>query len=129
MEWKWYDRVCIRHQAPRYLLVGVILYRRGIDIILHQCLTIDEDDRFLNDYHIDTCSCHQLGMSNAQKLIRQGTSIPCCFMNGCTLSSNSTNLSFMKTKHEHPQLFYIKSSSLTLLQMGHRLHELSSSFP
>jgi superfamily II DNA/RNA helicase len=117
----------IRHQAPRYLLIGVILYRRGVNIILHRCLTIDEADRFLNDYHIDACSCHLLGMSNAQKVIRQGTSSPRCFMTASTLSSDVTNVSFTKTKHEHPQLFYIQSSSSTLLQMGHRLHDLSSS--
>jgi hypothetical protein len=45
------DRRRIRHQAPRYLLIGDILYRRGVDTILRRCLTIDEADRVLNDCH------------------------------------------------------------------------------
>jgi hypothetical protein len=43
------DRPRILHQAPRYLLIGDILYWQGIDTILHQCLTIDKVDRVLND--------------------------------------------------------------------------------
>ena len=127
MEWKWYNRRPIHHQASRYLLIEVVLYRCGVNIILHRCLTIDEADRFLNDYHIDTCNCHFLGMSNAQKVIRQGTSSPHCFMPASTLSSDAKNIIFMKTKNEDPELFYIQSSSSTLQQMGHRLHDLSSS--
>ena len=97
MEWKWYDRRRIHHQAPRYLLIGVILYRRGVDIILHRCLT-DESDIFLNDYHIDTCSCHLLGMSNAQKVIRQGTSSPRCFMTTST-PLNMRQMSSLRKKN------------------------------
>jgi hypothetical protein len=63
------DRCCIRHQAPCYLLIKDILYRRGVDTILHRCLTIDEADRVLNDDHSGTCEGHLSGMSTAQKII------------------------------------------------------------
>jgi hypothetical protein len=59
----------IRHQAPCYLLIRDILYRQAIDTILHQCLTIDEANRFLNDCHSDACGGHLLGISTAQKII------------------------------------------------------------
>ena len=127
MEWKWYDRRCIQHRAPRYLLIVVVIYRHGVDIIFCRCLAIDEADRFLNDYHIDTCNCHFFGMSNAPKVIQHGTSSPHCFMTSSTLSSDAKNVIFTKSKHEDPELFYIQSSSSTLQQMGQRLHDLSSS--
>jgi hypothetical protein len=66
------DHRRIRHQAPRYLLISDILYRRGINTILHRCLTIDKEDRVLNDCHNGTCGSHLSGMSTAQKIIRSG---------------------------------------------------------
>ena len=59
------DRRRICHQAPRYLLLGDILYRRGVDTILRRCLTIDKADRVLNDCHNDACGGHLLGISTA----------------------------------------------------------------
>jgi hypothetical protein len=64
------DRHHIHHQAPRYLIIKEILYRWGVDTILCQCLTIDEADRVLNDYHNDACGGHLSGISIAQKIIR-----------------------------------------------------------
>jgi hypothetical protein len=66
------DRRRIHHQAPRYLLIGDILYRRGVDPILCRCLTIDEADRVLNDCHNGVCGGHLSRMSTAQKIIRAG---------------------------------------------------------
>jgi hypothetical protein len=53
-----YDHQHIHHQAPRYLLIGDILYRQGIDTILRRCLTIDEVDRVLNECHSGACGGH-----------------------------------------------------------------------
>jgi hypothetical protein len=73
------DHRRIRHQAPHYLLIGDILYRRGVDTILHRCLTIDEADRVLNDCHSGACGGHLSGMSTAQKIIRVGYFWPTLF--------------------------------------------------
>jgi hypothetical protein len=59
------------HQAPHYLLIGDILYRRGVNTILPRCLTIDEADRVLNDFHnAHACGGHLSGMSTTQKIIQ-----------------------------------------------------------
>jgi hypothetical protein len=68
-----------RHQAPHYLLIGDILYRRGVKTILHQCLTIDEVDRVLNDWHNGACGGHLSGISTAQKIIWAGYFWPTLF--------------------------------------------------
>ena len=73
------DRRRIRHQVPRYLLIGDILYRRGVDTILRRCLTIDEADRVLNDCHSGACGGHLSGISTAQKIIRAGYFWPTLF--------------------------------------------------
>lgn len=36
------DRWRICHQAQHYLLIGNILYKRGVETILHRCLIHDE---------------------------------------------------------------------------------------
>jgi hypothetical protein len=73
------DRRRILHQAPRCLLIGDILYRRGVDTILRRCLTIDEADRVLNEFHSGTCGGHILGISTAQNIIRAGYFWPTLF--------------------------------------------------
>jgi hypothetical protein len=73
------DHRRIHHQAPRYLLIGDILYRRGIDTILRRCLTIDETDRVLNDFHSGACGGHLSGISSAQNIIRAGYFWPTLF--------------------------------------------------
>jgi hypothetical protein len=73
------DRRRIRHQAPRYLLIGDILYWWGVDTILHWCLTIDEADRVLNDYHSGACGGHLSGISTSQNIIRAGYFWPILF--------------------------------------------------
>jgi hypothetical protein len=73
------DHRRIRHQAPRYLLIGDILYRRGVDTILRRCLTIDEVDKVLNDCHSGACGGHLSGITTAQKIIRAGYFWPTLF--------------------------------------------------
>jgi hypothetical protein len=65
--------------GPHYLLIGDILYRRGVDTILHRCLTIDEVDRVLNDCHSGACGGHISSISTAQKIIRAGYFWPTLF--------------------------------------------------
>jgi hypothetical protein len=74
-----FRRIC--HQAPHYLLIRDILYRRGVDTILRRCLTIDKADRVLNDYHSGACGGHLSGMSTAQKIIRDSYFWPTLFHN------------------------------------------------
>jgi hypothetical protein len=73
------DRRRIHHQAPRYLLIGDILYQWGVDSILRHCLTIDEVDRVLNDCHNDAYGGHLSGIATAQKIIRAGYFWPTLF--------------------------------------------------
>jgi hypothetical protein len=70
-------RIC--HQAPRYPLIGDIVYRQGVDTILRRCLTIDKADRVLNDCHSGACGGHISGISTAQKIIRAGYFWPTLF--------------------------------------------------
>jgi hypothetical protein len=63
------DRRRIHHQAPRYLLIKYIIYQRGVDTILRRCLTIDEADRVLNNFHNGACGGHLSGISTAQNII------------------------------------------------------------
>jgi hypothetical protein len=77
------DHRPIHHQAPRYLLIGDILYQWGINTILCRCLTIDEADRVLNDYHSGTCGGHLLGISTTQNIIQASYFWPTLF-HDCT---------------------------------------------
>lgn len=40
-----------RHQSQPYRIIGDTLYHVGFDYILHRCLTLQEYERVLNDYH------------------------------------------------------------------------------
>jgi hypothetical protein len=41
--YSWDDRRRIRHQEKNYLIIGDTLYCRGVDSILHHCLTHEEE--------------------------------------------------------------------------------------
>jgi hypothetical protein len=73
------NRLPIHHQAPRYLLIEDILYRRGVDTILRRCLTINKVDRVLNNFHNNACGGHLSGMSITQKINREGYLLPTLF--------------------------------------------------
>ena len=62
----------LRHVAKNYLNVDNTLYRHGVDSILHRCLTHDEAEVLLNDYHGGACGGHLSGLSTAQKILRAG---------------------------------------------------------
>jgi hypothetical protein len=57
----------IRHQAKNYLILNDTLYRRGVDCILHRCLTHEESVIVLNDCHTRACGGHLFGLATAQK--------------------------------------------------------------
>lgn len=61
---------CIRHQAPWDLLMGEILYWRGVDTILCLCLMHDQAEKALNEWHSGACCNHISGMAIAKKLLR-----------------------------------------------------------
>jgi hypothetical protein len=58
------DRRRIRHQAKNYLIIG----RRGVDNILHHCLTHEEAE-VLNDYHSGACGGHLSELATTQKIL------------------------------------------------------------
>ena len=63
------DRRHIRHQTIRHLLNGDVLYRQGIDTILHCCLTCDEAETILNNCHSGACGVHLSGLATIQKIL------------------------------------------------------------
>ena len=59
------DRYRIRHHVKYYLILNDTLYRREIDSILWKCLTHEEDEHVLNDFHSRVCGGHLYGMATA----------------------------------------------------------------
>lgn len=62
----------IRYQAKHYLIISDTLYRRGVDSILHRCLTHEEAEIVLNDCHSGACGGHLFGLATTQKIMRVG---------------------------------------------------------
>ena len=52
------DRRRVRYQAKNYTIIGDPLYRRGVENILHRCLTHREANSILNDCHNGACGGH-----------------------------------------------------------------------
>ena len=55
------------------------LYCHGVDSILRNCFTHDEDELVLNDRHGGACGGHLSGLSTAQKILRVGYFLPSFF--------------------------------------------------
>ena len=55
------------------------LYRHGVDSILRRCLTHDEVEVVLNDFHGGACGGHLSGISTTQKILRVGYFWPSIF--------------------------------------------------
>jgi hypothetical protein len=66
------ERHRIRHQAMNYLILEDTLYHRGVDYILHRCLTHEEEEIMLNDCHTRACGNHFSGLATTQKILRSG---------------------------------------------------------
>jgi hypothetical protein len=53
---------CIHHQSKNYLILEDTLYHLGVDCVLHQCITHEEEKIVLNDCHTIACGSHLSGM-------------------------------------------------------------------
>jgi hypothetical protein len=73
------ERRHIHHHSRRYLIISDILYHRGIDTILRHCLTHEEAERVLNNYHLGACGDHLFGMATTQTFLRVGYFCPSIF--------------------------------------------------
>jgi hypothetical protein len=69
----------IRYQACQYIILGDTLYRRGIDSIFRCCLTFDEAEKALNDFHYGACGGHMSGYATSQKILHAGYFWPSLF--------------------------------------------------
>ena len=67
--------------SKNYLIVENTLYHRGVDSIVHRCLTHEEAEVVLNDCHRGGCGGHLSGLSTAQKILRAGYFWPSIFKN------------------------------------------------
>jgi hypothetical protein len=66
------ERQRIRHQAKNYLILDDTLYWRGVDCILHRCMTHEEAIIVLKDFHTGACGSHLSGLATTQKILRAG---------------------------------------------------------
>jgi hypothetical protein len=64
------ERCRIRHQAKNYLILEDTLYRRRVDCVLRRCLTHEEAELVLNDFHTGACGGHLSGLKTTQKNLR-----------------------------------------------------------
>ena len=78
----------IRYQAKYYLIVGDILYRRGVNTILRRCLTHEEAEKVLNDCHARACGGNFYGYATAHKILHTGYFWPTIFPD-CILAVRS----------------------------------------
>lgn len=46
-----------------------MLYRVGFDYVLHRCLTLEKDERVLNECHSGACGSHMLGYAITHKIV------------------------------------------------------------
>jgi hypothetical protein len=69
----------IRYQAHQYIILGDTLYHHGVDSVFRRCLTYDEVEKALNDYHSRACGGHMSGYATAQKILRAGYFWPSLF--------------------------------------------------
>ena len=77
LSWNEQRRLC--HISKNYLIVDNTLYRRGVDSILCPCLTHEEAEVVLNDFHRGACGGHLSGISTTQKILRVGYFWPSIF--------------------------------------------------
>ena len=69
----------IQYQAKDYMIVGDTLYHRGVDTVLRRCLTHEEAEKVMNDYHLGVCGGHLSSYATAQKILQAGYFWPTIF--------------------------------------------------
>ena len=62
----------LHHVSKNYLIISDPLYLRGVDSILHRCLTHEEAEDVLNNFHGGACGRHLSGLATTQKFLRVG---------------------------------------------------------
>lgn len=55
------------------------MYRRGVDSILQHCLTLEEANLVLNDFHSGACGVHLSGLATTQCILCAGYFFPSLF--------------------------------------------------
>jgi hypothetical protein len=97
------DRRRICHQAKNYLIIDDTLYHRGVDVILHRCLTHEEAEAILNDYHSGACGGHLSGLATTQKILRAGYFWPSIFKDCIEAVKKCHPFQvFTRKMHSHP---------------------------
>jgi hypothetical protein len=79
------------------------LYHRGIDNILHRCLTQEESESVLNDFHSGACGGHLSGLATAYKIFRSSYFQPSIFRD-CVEAVKKCHpyQVFTRKMHSHP---------------------------
>ena len=73
------DHHRIWNHAKWYLIINYTLYWCCIDSILQQCLTHEEVEQVLNDFHSGACGIHLFGMATTHKILCAGYFWPSIF--------------------------------------------------
>jgi hypothetical protein len=63
------DRCHIRYQSCRYIILDETLYHHGFDSIFRCCLTFDEAEKDLNEFHSGACGGHMSRYAIAQNIL------------------------------------------------------------
>ena len=94
--------------SKNYLIVDNTLYDHGVNSILRHCLTHDEAEVVLNDFHRGACGGHLSGISTAQKILRAGYFWPSIFKN-CVNAMKKCHPCqvFACNIHSHPTLLHL----------------------
>jgi hypothetical protein len=79
------------------------LYRRGVDYILHRCITHEEAEHVLNDYHTGACAGHLFGLETTQNILQAGYFWP-MLIKDCVESVKKCHLCqiFSRKMRAHP---------------------------
>jgi hypothetical protein len=64
------DRQHIRQQNKNYIIISDTLYHRGVYAILHHCLTHEEFEFIINEFHSGACVFHLSGLAIAQNILQ-----------------------------------------------------------
>ena len=91
------------------MIVGDTLYCHGVDTVLRSCLTHEEAENVLNDYHSGACGGHQSGYATAQKILRAGYFWPTMFKDFITAvkSCHACQIFDRKTRIPHASLHLV----------------------
>ena len=69
----------LQHNAKNYLFISDMLYRHGVDSILHRCLTNNVDEPMLNDFHGGACGGNLSRLATTQNILIVGYYWPSIF--------------------------------------------------